>query len=305
LFNGNNNTLYNLTTLKNSVIGPVKALGGSFFFSVCDGFIPKGKCNSKATEDAYMHACHASGSGSDQDDFGSELEYVLAEKGSSEDDLSFLINFRDGSLCPDGNNNERLQTTILFRCNPTAGTGFPQFLSYSSSTCTATFSWASQYACHTCKDDDYEKVVSACTKGLQRTEKHKIGRCNGEDRILVEETECTDIAVPIGIVAGAAGLILIMIGVIVFVVYKNRKITYKYTKLLQDQAAELEAMADEDDEGGNNSMSKKLAPVSQDEEEDEEDEDGKKKKKGEDDEDELQDDEEEEDDGQGVGHIRK
>jgi len=275
-----------MTSLKDTIIGPVTANGlkGSFFFSVCDGYFPEGTCGS---EGGFMHSCLVSGDSSDQDDFGSELEYVRAEEGSSENDLSFILNFRDGNVCPD-DNTQRLQSTVLFRCSPNAGIGYPQFLSYSSSTCTATFSWASQYACHSCLDSDYEEVVSACKNGRQTTELHKINSCNGVDRILVEESECTDIALPIGLVAGAVGLIIIMIIIVIFVIYRNRKITYKYTKLLQDQSAEMEAMADEIDErDGKSSMTKNLAPVSHDDEEDDQ-------KEGKDDSeaDELQDDEE-------------
>jgi len=298
VFSGHNDTLYNMTAFQGTIIGPItsNSISGTFFFSLCDGLFEAGQCSSSSEEDTFMHSCFTEGNGPEQVDFGSELEYIPAEEGTPEEDLSFIINFRDGSVCPD-DSEQRLETTIFFRCSPNAGAGVPQFLSYSSSTCTATFSWASQYACHTCKDDEYEEVVSACKNRKQKTELHKIGYCYGPDRILVEETGCTDIAVPIGIVAGVAGLIVIMIGVVIFVIYKNRKITYKYTKLLQDQAAELEAMADEVDDG--KSMSKNLVPVSQDDEE----------KQDKDSDDELRDDddeeEEEEDDGQGVGHIRK
>jgi len=298
MFGGPNSTVYDLTALAGLVVGPVtsNALGGSFFVSVCDGIMPKGKCSSGASQDEYMHSCFTEGDRSTQTDFGSALEYVLPADTSSEEDLSFILNFHDGSTCSYSDGKKRVQTTVLFRCGANAGVGFPQFLSYSHSTCTATFSWVSQYACHKCTERDYETVVSACTDSLQRTELHKIRNCNGPDRVFVEEISCTDIAVPIGLAAGAAGLIIIMICVIIFVVYKNRKITIKYTKLLADQSAELEAMADEDD-----SETKKFAPVTADEEED----DSQKKHDDDDDADEPRDDEDEDDDGQGVGHIRK
>jgi len=297
-FDGWNNTVYDLTKLRDVVIGPVttNSFGGSFFFSVCDGVMPKGKCSQSATDDENMHVCFANGMSPMQMDFGSELEYVLAEEGSPEEDLSFMLNFHDGQTCF-GNADMRMQTSVLFRCSPSAGVGYPQFLSFSFATCTATFSWASQYACHQCTNDDYELVVSACTDGSQLTERHRINNCYGPDRMFVADSPCTDIAVPIGLAAGALALIIIMIGVIIFVVYKNRKITIKYTKLLADQSAELEAMADEVADNG--SASTKLVPPTHDDEEDD------SHKKDGDSDDEPRDDDEEEDDDQGVGYVRK
>ena len=61
----------------------------------------------------------------------------------------------------------------------------------------------------------------------------------------MSETACTDVAVPVGVVVGVAVVVAALVAAVVFVVYKNRKITYKYTKLLQDQGADLEAMADD------------------------------------------------------------
>jgi len=298
----NSGVVFNLTALKDTIVGPVPSaeLGGSFFFSVCEGEMPKGKCSQKAQNDENMHVCFASEMGVSQMDFGSELEYVPTQQ---EGDVNFLLTFHDGQECPTSAEGKRLQTTILFRCNPSAGVGFPHFLSFSPSTCTATFSWTSQYACHTCTSSDYEEVVSACTKGIQRTEQHKIGRCNGADRILVEETECTDIAIPIGFIAGATALIIIMVIVIIVVIVKNRKITVKYSKLLADQSAEMEAMADEvgDDDDDATTMSKKFDTKQIDQDDDDSD------KPRDDDEDEAKNDEDEddEDDGQGVGHVAK
>jgi len=289
-----------MTPMKGTIAGPVTAneLAGSFFFSVCDGWMPDAVCNPSDNSGANVHSCFADSSKTMQADFGSELEFVSAGDSSHGNDVSFLLNFHDGQTCfidPE----KTLETTILFRCSPNAGVGHPQFLSFNPSTCTATFTWASQYGCRSCTSDDYEEVVSSCKNGLQRTELRKVGRCNGEDNILTDEAECTDIAVPIGIIAGAVGIILVMIGVIIFVVYKNRKITIKYTKLLADQSAELEAMADEDDD---RVMSKKLATISQDDDEDQKDRDGSESG---DEPREEEDGDEDDDDGQGVGHIRK
>ena len=313
------NATYNLTALRGTLVGPVtaRALGGSFFLSVCDGVVPRGSCGSRAPTDANMHACHTDAAGATQTSYGSALEFVPAEPGTREDDVSFLLHFYDGDRVDDsdgdddenGNDDEddeettRLKTTVLFRCSTTAGAGFPQFLSYSAATRTATFAWASQYACHTCGEGDYEEVVSACRRGRQRRELHRTAACHGADRVLVAETRCTDVAVPAGLVAGAAALILAMVGAVVYVVYRNRKITVKYTKLLQDQAADLESMADDDAHhsavasSSSSVMATKLVSSSHDEEDD----DGKEH-----DDDEVEDEEEEdEDDGQGVGHIQK
>ena len=312
--NGTNATAvatYNLTALRGVLVGPVtaRALGGPFFFSVCDGVVPRGTCGSRAAADAHMHACHTDAAGAAQVSYGAALEFVAAEPGTRESDISFLLNFRDGDRASssteyddEDNDEPRLQTTVLFRCSPTAGAGFPQFLSYSAETHTATFAWASQYACHTCGEGDYEEVVSACRHGRQRRELHKTAACHGADRVLVAETACTDIAVPAGLVAGAGALVLVLVGAVVFVVYRNRKITYKYTKLLQDQAADLESMADDDGHTSSHHnstvMATKLVSSSHDDDDDSNEED-----RAADEEEEEED--EDEDDGQGVGHIQK
>ena len=257
VFEGTNGTQYNLTALRGTVVGPVATThpAGAFYFSVCDGVMPAGTCSAAATAADHLHVCFApTGQQEDQPQqqqqqrvsYGAELEFVgTAGAGTGEDDASLLLNFHGGHSDSACGSNGRWTTTVVLRCSPSAGVGVPQLLSHSEATCTATFGWASLYACHTCTPADYEQVVTACTHGRQRTELHKTGRCNGADRVVVSETACTDVAVPVGVVVGVAVVVAALVAAVVFVVYKNRKITYKYTKLLQDQGADLEAMADD------------------------------------------------------------
>lgn len=53
-----------------------------------------------------------------------------------------------------------------------------------------------------------------------------------------------DIALPIGVIIGAVSAVAILIGVIVLVIWRHRRIAVKYSKLLQEHPMELGDMDD-------------------------------------------------------------
>jgi len=235
-----------MTALAGTVIGPVTSLStnNTFYLSVCDGIMHKGECNSQATEDEQMYIC-SPGSGDERINYGSELEFVPSTDDSDDGVvLKYHVSAR-GNEIPKCSGRE-IVTTVIFRCDPSVGAGFPQLLP--SEECAPTFAWTTQYACRICGEDDYEEVVSKCKSGSQNIERYRkeTAQCNGEARIFIGEQSCTDITVSLGVIFGVCGLILILAGVIIFFVWKNRSIQIKYSKLLQSQEGDLEAMADEE-----------------------------------------------------------
>jgi len=242
---------YNMTALGGKVFGPVTSVSGGnqFYLSVCDGVMKKGECNSKAQDVAQMYVC-APGEDEERLNFGSELEFIDSASETSDTTvvLKYHVNSRNShssAACQ----GKDIVTTVYFRCDPSVGAGFPTLIP--GDECSPTFTWTSQYACPVCGTDDYEEILGRCEGGLQRKElfRKSTAKCNGESRIFVEELECTDtVVLSIGVVIGCGGIILILIGVIIFVVYRNRQITVKYSKLLQSQEGDFEAMADEEAE---------------------------------------------------------
>jgi len=244
-----NSTLheYNMTALAGRVIGPVTSAStnSTFYFSVCDGVMKRGSCNPSATDDEFMYVC-SPGEGDERVNYGSELEFL----DSAEEDtdttviLKYHVSARSNNI-PACKGRE-IVTTVIFRCDPTASTGFPTLLP--GDDCAPTFVWTSQYACRVCNDTDYEEVISKCSRGSQTKEFYRksSAMCNGVNHIYIGEQSCTDVSLSVGVICGVLGLILILAGVIIFFVWKNRAITVKYTKLLQSQEGDLEAMADEE-----------------------------------------------------------
>jgi len=239
-----------MTALGGEVIGPVSSLSGEqqLFLSVCDGEMKSGECNPDAKGVESMYVC-SPGSGSERINFGSELEFI--DTASNDSDTTVVLKYHltghsksDSAICK----GRDVVTTVVFRCDPSVGVGFPSLLP--GDECTPTLTWTSQYACRVCKDSDYEEVLSKCEKGSQRKELHLLDSvlCNGPSRVFVEEVECTDITLSLGVILGVIGVIIILAIVIVIVVWRNRTITVKYSKLLQSQEGDLEAMADEEAE---------------------------------------------------------
>jgi len=246
-FNMTNN-VYNMTALSGLVFGPFTSpmMINKLYLSVCDGVMKRGDCNPSASGEAQMYVC-SPGEGSDRIDFGSELEFV--DSASNDSDTTVVLKYHTGgirSTAPCA--NREIMTTIIFRCDPSVGVGVPSLLP--SDKCSPLFAWTSQYACRECGPSDYEESLSKCEGGTQRRERYlkSSSKCNGESRIIVETLECTDFTVSLGVILGVGGFILILAGIIIFVVWRNRTLTIKYTKLLQSQEGDLEAMADEDAE---------------------------------------------------------
>jgi len=236
---------YNVSGLSfTGVVGPVEfGLGKSlpFYFSICSGIFPAESGCGNNSEPVYGHVCRSDGV-----NFGSRLAF--APSNTNETEASFILSFTTpltGSyVCPEGRS-----TSIIFRCSPSAGRGFPVALGFDSSSCSASFSWAGEIGCHVCdpnSTEDYKEVTTACVKRSQKVELHRIGSCNGPTRVYLRTQDCLDISIPVGAAAGALVLLIALAVAVGIVVWKNRKLTYKYTKLLQDQAADLEAMADDD-----------------------------------------------------------
>jgi len=238
---------FNMTALADTVIGPVISPVNKrqFYLSVCDGVMMPGECNPQAQDEAQMYIC-TPGEGSSRLDFGSELEFV--DSAGNESDTTVVLRYHarnsDSAVCE----GREIVTTVIFRCDPSVGAGFPSVIP--GDECAPTITWTSQYACRVCGPNDYETILSKCEGGTQHKEMHlKTGaKCNGAARLIGEELECTDIVVSLGVILGVGGFILILIGMIIFVVWRNRAITVKYTKLLQSQEGDLEAMADEEAE---------------------------------------------------------
>jgi len=236
-----------MSGLAGVVIGPVTSLSNDnqFFLSVCDGVMKPGQCNPEAVNEEQMYVC-VPGQEKERLNFGSELEFV--DSASKTSDTTVVLKYHVGSGNGDNDicKGREVMTTVIFRCDPSVGAGFPTLLP--SDECAPTFAWTSQYACRVCTDSDYEEVISKCEHGSQRKELYRKtdAKCNGDARVFVEELECTDITVSLGVILGVGAVILVLAGIIVFVVWRNRAITVKYTKLLQSQEGDLEAMAAEE-----------------------------------------------------------
>ena len=282
VFRGARHT-FNMSALAGRVFGPVAARTSSsgsssgnsnrtFYLSVCDGTMRAGECNAAATASAPLHVC-APGPGATRIDYGSQLEFVdPSDAGTSEGEeegkssnsgggneeggngeTTVVLRFHaDSRTAADSNNvsaacaGREVVTTVFFQCRVGAGAGFPTLLP--SDACAPAFAWASEYACRTCADGDYEEALSRCARGTQRRERYRRAgaACHGPARVLVAEEACTDVRVSLGVVAGVAAVVLALGGVIAYFVWKNRAMTIKYTKLLQSQDGDLEAMADAD-----------------------------------------------------------
>ncbi|KAK3589467.1 hypothetical protein CHS0354_030589 [Potamilus streckersoni] len=142
--------------------------------------------------------------------------------------------------CPNG------RTTILsLRCDmKQEGSGIlstpPKCPDGTCDGCIFHFLWTTQSACPICRQMDFEKVIGECVGGKQIIHYYPPKNCTlkGTNAKMLEEKKCTvelrslpfmfQIAIPV-----VLGLALIL-GVMLFVIWRrNRKLEYRYMKLVE------------------------------------------------------------------------
>lgn len=107
--------------------------------------------------------------------------------------------------------------------------------------CSFHFFWRSKWACPTCNEDDYEVVAGECTKGVQTIHYIAPNHCllpEGVKKLENKRRSCSSVPEEIQIVIGLAALMGILLFVLVVYFWKkNRKLEYKYMKLVQSASS--------------------------------------------------------------------
>eukprot|EP00794_Sanderia_malayensis_P006299 gene6299-7021_t len=156
------------------------------------------------------------------------------------------VNYIFKSLSPSSHCKAGYSTIVTMRCNPRA---FKRgYISTSSKCPTGTcdgclyhFTWHSQYACPLCTYVDYQNITSACIKGEVKTHYvwnfPKLCR-DGVDlpksltrKCTVFERTILDLKIFLLVFLGMA---LLLVAGIFILCYRNRKLTYKYSRLVDE-----------------------------------------------------------------------
>ncbi|XP_041348506.1 endosome/lysosome-associated apoptosis and autophagy regulator family member 2-like isoform X2 [Gigantopelta aegis] len=141
------------------------------------------------------------------------------------------------SACPDGR-----RTIVSLKCDVKQdGMGRidlpPKCSDGTCDGCTFHFMWRSQHACPVCREQDYEVIVGECVRGEQIIHyyppKHCILQDNHKPKTM--KKKCTTlpfiIQVSIPVVIGI-GLLLII--TVIYCWKRNKKLEYKYSKLIEN-----------------------------------------------------------------------
>ncbi|KAK3103275.1 hypothetical protein FSP39_018093 [Pinctada imbricata] len=152
--------------------------------------------------------------------------------------------------CPDGRS-----TIVSLRCDPNQIslddiTMPPKCSDGTCDGCTFHFLWKTVHACHVCSAKDYDKIIAECVEGEQNIHFSKNSDCYEKGTPPeTKKQKCSlklsalpfvlQIAIPV-----ILGIGIILLILLIFCWQKNRKLEYKYMKLVQggdrnDDDAEL------------------------------------------------------------------
>ncbi|XP_064604934.1 endosome/lysosome-associated apoptosis and autophagy regulator family member 2-like isoform X3 [Liolophura sinensis] len=168
------------------------------------------------------------------------LTEMYSEEGFSVEGIEEDIHFYYRSDSSTAACKEGRTTIISLRCdNKEDGNGTidlpPKCSDGTCDGCNFHFLWRTQHACPICKPEDYEVIVGECIRGTQMLHYVPPKHCvlQEENKPAIKERKCSMLpfAVEIGILAGI-GVGIIMCGCLVYCWKKNRKLEYKYMKLV-------------------------------------------------------------------------
>ncbi|XP_014663683.1 PREDICTED: UPF0577 protein KIAA1324-like homolog isoform X2 [Priapulus caudatus] len=123
--------------------------------------------------------------------------------------------------------------------------------------CTFHFHWITKYACPICADEDYNIMKGECKNGKQEIHRLKASECIEAEAPQITTQECSVLPMQVQIViAVAIGVGVLLVGLLVYFWKKNRKLEYKYSRLMQGSsgkegelpAAETCAIDDDEEE---------------------------------------------------------
>ncbi|XP_027044003.1 UPF0577 protein KIAA1324-like homolog isoform X2 [Pocillopora damicornis] len=193
---------------------------------------------------------------------------VFAGKEVKNTSTFFLFKFhgdKPTQACPNGRS---VWTTVL--CDPKVGKGSFELPSKcpdgTCDGCRFEILWRTPHACPTCSQFDYRKVISSCESGKKKTtymwKEPRV--CQGGVPLPAErETKCSIFEQSVGsamrdfkiVIAVVAALVVLMICAVFGLWYNNRKLTYKYHRLVNksgDNSGELpgveRCVVDDDEE---------------------------------------------------------
>eukprot|EP01105_Mastigella_eilhardi_P023797 TRINITY_DN6058_c0_g1_i1.p1 TRINITY_DN6058_c0_g1~~TRINITY_DN6058_c0_g1_i1.p1 ORF type:complete len:1614 (-),score=341.66 TRINITY_DN6058_c0_g1_i1:49-4845(-) len=226
---------YDLTALSTSV-GPISGPSDStFYFNLCGLGIDGHACVDNAGNDVATHVCQV---GSKTFDFGDLLEFVADPEPAS----GFSLVFHGGDADGCTSTMATRETVLSMQCSVSAGAGSPKYL-YTpvQDPCAVTFIWGSLYACPVCTPDDYEQVIGSCNDGEQQVTMIRHADCNGPASYSAPVQTCSDasgksfpIKYVVLILICVGVVLLAMAGVIAYMVFRHRKMTQRYNKLIED-----------------------------------------------------------------------
>ncbi|VDP48064.1 unnamed protein product [Schistosoma mattheei] len=101
--------------------------------------------------------------------------------------------------------------------------------------CTYHFLWTSMYACRMCQENDYEKILSECSYGRRQVHLRAPWECRvPQNRNLTLIESCPLLSKSQTAAVLLTVIILIILGLIIFMCHRrNKKLEYKYMKLVQ------------------------------------------------------------------------
>uniref|UniRef100_A0A3Q0KQP6 MRH domain-containing protein n=2 Tax=Schistosoma mansoni TaxID=6183 RepID=A0A3Q0KQP6_SCHMA len=101
--------------------------------------------------------------------------------------------------------------------------------------CTYHFLWTSMYGCRMCQEDDYEKILGECSYGHRQVHLRAPWECRvPQDRNLTLIERCPLLSRSQTAAVLLTLIILIILGLIIFMCHRrNKKLEYKYMKLVQ------------------------------------------------------------------------
>jgi hypothetical protein len=194
-------------------------------------------CNNSVGEAVPTYVCEVDPTSR----YGVSAGTSLASSVTPNGELQLVYTGGSDENCPSGGTR---QTTVLVQCNPNAGVLDVRAELALELSCARVFRVSALQGCRACStvftagqtsNGDYSRVVSECVAGVQNVTLVRIGQCSGASSVTSSQTCEAQLPVPYYGVAVVFGLVMVLGGIVLFLVFRNRRINQSYTQLLERQ----------------------------------------------------------------------
>ena len=212
-----------------------------FYLQLCQPIQAASVCNDTSGALVQSHVCEVDPVTGHATSAGSSVVF-----GTTPDNQQLQLTFSGGADCDTSGTAGVRESTLIIECSPEA-TRVETELVFADG-CRRIFRMRAIYGCRGCSSSfgagssnpDYSLVVSECVNNLKNLTYLRTSRCAGPMKH-VESVACTssEVDVPYYGVAIVFGILVVLLAGVLFLVFRNRKISRSYTQLLEQRESNV------------------------------------------------------------------